>query len=553
MPTEPEADPLARVSASGRAFKMRPMFVLVSVVVLAAASWVAWPRARRWNAERRAASDYARVVDCIGLAATTDDEALRVRAVAAELAGEDWPRRCHDTITNLSANARAARLVRPRCDGECCVDDGGCAALERVEIAAEQLASGLPAGMLHGAMDLRAAVVELGWPPSDVSVPTSTLRHWRRNDVPVLASHAVEHAALCRTSRDTTPWWLMLHDERKGATLCELGLPDPTARCHALPASVPVKGKLLLVDGGRAPAPRLFVGDGSWSVVDVAGKLVATLPAETVGVTTLPMGGVAALVESGGAYDVVVDGDARFTVPATAQPLLYGGYVIVQQGRELSGYAIDSGERVTLGTLASAARATLRGCVASEVTAIRVRDDERKGDVLIAQRGGTWSLVQLPEGVPPHTLSCHGATAHFTWIETVETGPEVGDAVRGSYRVHDVVCEAGVCGHHQGELELWRFAQQSRFFVASLGDDVAVIWRGPHGDVRAVIGPVDKLSSRAPVPVVEDTRHGGFAWDEAPMRLLSADNAAVFVFDSDGLRGVVIDGNGARPLSAPAR
>ncbi len=85
-------------------------------------------------------------------------------------------------------------------------------------------------------------------------------------------------------------------------------------------------------------------------------------------------------------------------------------------------------------------------------------------------------------------------------------------------------------------------------------DNISGVARSAHGDVRARIGPPDRLAERSPIPVLEDAAHGGLAWEDAELRLLSAERAAVLLIQSDvGVHGIVINGRGARALVSPPR
>ncbi len=542
-------------AASGAAKRrLGPIGAVVSVVIFAVGSWFAWPRMHAWSAERRVVAALHEVVACLGVDSETSDAALRRRAIRAEMTGNVWPEPCRQPLSTLVGAARRARVRRDACEDACCLEDTRCVAFERLESAAATLKATLQdRSFLEGAAGrLVELAMDLGYAVGEAHANVGDSGHLLASDVPRLTHGTLARAALCRMSE--SQWWLMMHHARLGATLCQLGFSQSTARCRALPVAIPTSGELFLVDGGLAPMPRLLAGQGdAWAWYAPAGKRVAVLPPQTVGATALPTGEAAALVRADGGYSVIVAGERRATIRASSLPLLYGGYAIAQLGRELSAFSIDDGERVALGQLASSARATMRGCMGSDVVAVRVRDDERKGDVILTQRHGTWSLWPLPSGVPPMSLSCHGDNAHLTWLETVQTERRKTGVVHGTYRAHDVVCTVTGCRERVGELSMSRHAMDSRFFIAGLGDNVAVIWRSGLGDVRARIAPPEKLSQRAPIAVVEDETHGGFAWDTVPMRLLSAERSAVFLIEDDGVRGILIDARGARAVHTPSR
>ena len=533
--------------------RLGPLFAVGSVILFGVASWFLWPRFVVWSAERRAREELRNVAECTSLRATTTHDDLRSAVISAQLSGVAWGTECSVAINALSAAARRAWQVLPRCDGGCCPHDERCQDFRSLEDAAVALKILVSDHVLVDDPAARTVAVaaSLGWglPTPSTAPPPVTTGHLRVGDVPQLAAQRLGRTALCRTPKPA--WWLLLHDEERGAALCALGLPEPTGRCHALPATVPTRGDLYLVDGGLAAAPRLTAGvDGAWNMFGPSGQPISELPTDTVGATALASGAPATLVAKRDGYAVIVDGEERFVVEATATPLLYGGYALVQNSAQIEAYFLDNGERHILGSLPGEARVTMRGCVGSNITAVRMRDDVGGSDVIAVVADGKWSLLDLPEGIPPSTLSCHQDSAHLTWIETVRAGDAPGKHV-GTYRVHDVVCRSG-CEQRRGELTLERRTVQSRFFVASLGGDVAVLWRTPLGDVRAVVARPDEVGDRTPIPVMEDAEHGGFAWDTAPLRVMSAERAAVILLEhEEGVRGALLDHRGARAITVP--
>lgn len=544
-PPEEPAEPRAGQNANA------PYLAAGSVILFAVVSWFALPRLEMWTSERQAKRSFEAVVSCLALGPAATDETLRRRAIMAELADEDWPARCAPTLTELAVAAARAGRERSRCQGACCPEDAACQGLTRLSRSSDDLKGEAIGGVFAGdhvraLWDLGA---ELEWAVQPAKAPPNgDGRGGLVAAMQPLSHHPLERGALCRTT--DAKWWLMAHHGKKGATLCEVSQAAAAADCGLLSPAIPLHGDLFLIDGGMSPRPHLFAGDETgWSVHVRDGERRVALPAETVGVTTLAAGGVAALSKIGESYVVTVDGERRFAIDATSPPLLYGGYAIFQQGRELVTRSLSGAEADTIAELASDARVTMRACVGAGVTAVRVRDDDARGDVLAVLRDDKWGVELLPDGVPPFTSSCHGADVHLTWLDTVTSQPSGGSVVRGSYRVHDVVCDAGGCKAHDATIELERFDMRSRYFVASLGDQVAVIWRSAQGDVRARIGPLDELAERRPVPVVEDAEHGGFAWDEAEMRLLSAENAALLLIENAGIYALLVDASGVRALT----
>lgn len=543
----PSREPAERRAGRGMT---APYTAAASVVVFAVGSWFAWPQMEMWTSARGAERAFEAAASCLGLGPSVSDEILRRRAISAELHGEEWPARCVRTLTELEASADAAARELFSCEAACCPDDARCQAFTRMARASGELKRHLSGRIFAGghARALSEIGTDLGWAlPRTEPAESGEARSRRVTDMRPVSHHPLERAALCRTA--DAKWWLMAHHGEQGATLCELRRADATARCKPLSPAIPSRGDLFLIDGGLAPLPRLYSGDATgWSVHAPDGERLAEVPPESVGVTTLAGDGVAAISKVGEGYELIVDGVRRHVIEATSPPLLYAGYVISQRGHELVATSLADGVARTIGELASDARVNMRACVSAGVTAVRARDDASKSDVLASLRDGRWTLEELPAGVPPFTSSCHGAEVHLTWLETLTSEPSGRSSVRGTHRVHDVVCGRGGCRAAAADIALERYDLQSRFFVASLGEQVAVIWRSAQGDVRARIGPLSSLGQAPPSLVVEDAEHGGFAWDEAALRLLSAENAALLLLESGGTYAIVLDASGVRAL-----
>lgn len=518
--------------------------LLASVLCVAVLTWQAWPRLQAWTSERRAAAAFAEVASCLELGPEVDDDSLRRRAIAARLAGDRWPLDCQRSVTTLVARAHAAYATRARCDGACCVHDRRCASLDRLEQHAVDLKEQVALRQFGHAVSERIVDIadEMGWAVPSAPMAPTRLGHLTRADLPPLAPHGLGRVALCRAG--PKPWWLMMQERERGATICGLASEAATARCLALAPTIPVARPLFLIDGGLGDAPRLFAEvDEGWKVYAPSGKEIATLGSETVGATTLEGGAVANVVRRANGYQVFVDATEALALSATSEPLLYAGHVFVQDGDELGIHSITGAQLVARVPLPSAARVTMRGCVGSGVTAVRVRDDTGAGDRILVMRDGAWNTIDLPRDVPPRTMSCHGAEVHLTWM----------DPPRGTHhRVRNLVCGSTACAERAGDVELTRHSNGSRFFVASLGGNVVLIWRSALGDVRARVGPPDALAERASIPVVEDAEHGGMGWDEAQLRVMNAEHAAIVLIQSrDGIHGIRIDGQGARALVPP--
>ncbi len=546
-----------------------------SVIALAAASWLAGPSLQRWHAERRARLAFEDLAGCLGLGAGVTPDALRRRAIAAELDGADWPRGCQRPSTELVSATGLARKLRADCEGSCCLEDATCLHLTRAHELGGHLHDALR-GVFDPVVATRLwdAATELGWRVDGAVVPLPPVRGTSAA-VPPLSRPPLHRSALVRTA--DARWWLMIHHGRPGALLCELVPPEGRAACEPLPPAVSTRGDLFLIDGGLGDEPSLLAADDAgWGVFTGEGALRLSAgeghrasPELALGATTLPSGAAAALVSrADGEYAVQFEARDELALVATSTPLLFAGHVIFQREAALLAQPLAGGDPSSLATVAPALATTLRPCITSRGVALRVRQEAGGVDTLALLSDGAWVAHTLPPGIPANTLSCHGARAHLTWLEAVESGALGAHAVRGSHRVHDVICTAAGCDAQESSLVLERHAAHSRFFVASLGEKVAVIWRSPLGDVRARVGPLAALAEQPAVPVFDDAEHGGFAWDEANLRLLSVESDVLLLVEhrappttggQDGVYAILLGADGrvtpvtTAPRSSPPR
>src|SRR5262245_1519697 len=98
-----------------------PWVALGSAAALVCLAWVIHPRVQSWRAMSRAEEELGALGACLlGSGAEprhADDGQLRHQAIAASLAGDDWPGRCA-THAAAAEIALGAAQREPSCHGE---------------------------------------------------------------------------------------------------------------------------------------------------------------------------------------------------------------------------------------------------------------------------------------------------------------------------------------------------------------------------------------------------------------------------------------------------
>jgi hypothetical protein len=280
---------------------------------------------------------------------------------------------------------------------------------------------------------------------------------------------------------------------------------------------------------------------------------VLELPRATLGATVVPAG-AAALLGEGDGFRVTRPVGPTLELARGSRPLLYAGAAIELDERgALFAHPLALEARAERLASLAGSDAVLRGCMGAELAAVRVRSADGAHDVLVVADPqapeGRWQALRLPAGYPAAGLSCQGARAHVTTIEAHDQEDGLEAAAR--YRLRDLRCDRERCAEHEVLLALAR-APGSRYFVASLGEELAVLWRSELGDVRARVGRIDALASAPTRSLLEDEEHGGFGWDGRPLALLAAERHALLLAEhGDGIYGFVLDAAGLHPLAAP--
>jgi hypothetical protein len=199
----------------------------------------------------------------------------------------------------------------------------------------------------------------------------------------------------------------------------------------------------------------------------------------------------------------------------------------------------------SLGRLALAPPISAHPCRAEGgVTALLLTSEREEAGALVLLTAQGWLAAEGLEASPDAAgLTCDRAGASVSSVEAAEEDSlgEGTAAVRGRYLVRRIRCEPGAaCRTASAVVTLRRHHRSSRYVVGDLGAAMFLLYRGPLGDVRARVAPLEELDRAADRALFDDEEHGGFAWEAA--------RGGVFV--RDGVALVLV--HGAASESAPA-
>jgi len=116
-------------------------------------------------------------------------------------------------------------------------------------------------------------------------------------------------------------------------------------------------------------------------------------------------------------------------------------------------------------------------------------------------------------------FTCHRDHGDLTWIDAEGEERTPRGSVRGNYRVTRMRCRRSGCKLERAVVALERHRRASRYFAASLGDALAVLWRSPLGDIRLRIAEPKALATAKEVSLFDDAEHGGFDFDDGNTEL----------------------------------
>jgi hypothetical protein len=453
--------------------------------------WLACPRLERYRATSRAEQALGALSMCLfGADRDQSDARLRLRAVSGSLSprADLWPERCAIHAAALEVSLQSLRKGHQRrCDDACCADDTRCVNMDRMHTVLTDVRATLLHGHFGESMTAslfeHAGLLGLATPAANIAPPPEPAS--------LLSSATVSPLMTGR-------YEARLRDEARDG---ELGLLFRSAAPPGKRCSLTASGK------ARCQAATADATDESTSAIDSLGELLGD---------TEPSAGPVAVAESALWSERNDD----------------GSHTLYQWQK-------DQAKRTIGRTPVIDGELDLAACAHGAGAALLLRAPARGYDtpVTIARYDGSWRVESTTVPSSAFGFTCTADSTHLTWFEPAsETAakrtPPGRRTVDGVYRVARLACSGDSCRQEQADVSLSRHARDSRYFVASLGADVLLLWRSPHGDVRMRLAPIDEVSSAGDVTVVDDSAHGGFAWEQASTELVVRGDHAFLLLDT---------------------